>query len=112
VIYVIATVELQADTRALFLSQLASTALEVRREAGCIEYTATVDVPSGSPRQLPLRAEVVTIVEKWLDLESLTAHLAAPHMLAFRQRTATWVRATSLQVLSPPDSTGHVLPSS
>jgi quinol monooxygenase YgiN len=100
-IYVIATIELQADTRARFLSELASTAPEVRREAGCLEYNATVDVSSGSSRQPPLRADVVTIVEKWVDLAALTAHLAAPHMLAFRQRTAAWVRATTLQVLTP-----------
>ena len=100
-IYVIAAIELQPGVRAQFLSELATTAREVRQEAGCLEYTATVDVASGAARQMALRADVVTIVEKWVDLAALNAHLAAPHMVAFRQRVAALVRASTLQVLTP-----------
>jgi quinol monooxygenase YgiN len=66
-----------------------------------LEYSPTIDVETGHPRQIALRPNVVTIVERWADVEALKAHAVAPHMLAFRSRCADMVVATELQVLKP-----------
>jgi quinol monooxygenase YgiN len=100
-IYVIATVTLHPGTRDRFLAEVATVRPDVLREAGCLEYRSTVDVSSGSPRQIALRPDVVTIVERWADVAALSAHASAPHMLAFRQRAADCVATTTLQVLAP-----------
>lgn len=100
-IAVVATVELRPGTRERFLAELAALAPEVRREAGCIEYTATLDMTSGLAAQLPLRTDVVTIIEKWDSLPALAAHAVAPHMQAYRLHVADYVVKTTLQVLAP-----------
>ncbi len=100
-IYVIASIELRADSRERYLAELAAVAPQVRAEIGCIEYCPTVDAASGLKAQVPLRADTVTIVERWTSLDALGAHAIAPHMQAFRLRTAGCVLGTSLQVLGP-----------
>ncbi len=100
-IHVIATIELHPGTRAQFLAEFAKVVPDVHAEEGCIEYGPTVDVASGSPAQIPLRDDVVTVVEKWSSVETLTAHSVAPHMQALRVRIKPFVIRTTLQVLSP-----------
>ncbi|MGA8709587.1 MAG: antibiotic biosynthesis monooxygenase [Steroidobacteraceae bacterium] len=100
-IYVVATVMLQPQARERFLAEVARLRPEVLQEAGCIEYTPALDQPSGLSRQIELRTDVVTIVERWQDLAALTRHSSAKHMLSFRQRVADLVVSTSLQVLAP-----------
>ena len=65
-----------------------------------MEYTATVDVESGHPRQVALRPDVITVLERWRDLAALETHSVTPHMQAFRQRVSDTVVSTTLQVLS------------
>ncbi len=100
-IHVIAAVELAAGTREAFLAEFRKNVPLVRAEAGCIEYGAAVDVPSGVPVQIPVRDNVVTVVEKWDSLAALQAHLKAPHMLAYRERVKDFVSRVQLQVLQP-----------
>jgi quinol monooxygenase YgiN len=100
-IYVVATVTLRTQARQRFLTEVARLQPEVLREDGCIEYTPALDEASGLSRQIPLRPDVVTIIERWRDVAALTRHSSAPHMASFRQRVAELVLATDLQVLSP-----------
>jgi quinol monooxygenase YgiN len=100
-IHVIATIELQAGTRASFLDEFAQVVRQVRAEAGCLEYGAALDVDSGLAAQVPVRDDTVTIVEKWTDVAALTAHIGAPHMQAYRLRVKAYVIRTTLQVLAP-----------
>ncbi len=100
-IYVIATLQLRPQARDLVLREIAAVSTEVRREDGCLEYQAAIDVESGHARQTPLRPDVVTVIERWRDLAALQAHSGAPHMRAFRQRIGEAVVSTTLQVLSP-----------
>ena len=65
------------------------------------EYGPTVDVDSGSDAQIPVRANTVTVVEKWESLDHLAAHSVAPHMESYRTRVADYVQSVSLQILSP-----------
>lgn len=101
VIYVVATLQIKPDSRARVLREIEAVAAEVRREEGCLEYSATVDIESGLTRQLPARPDVVTVIERWRDVPALQAHSVAAHMQAFRQRISDAVVSTTLQVLLP-----------
>jgi quinol monooxygenase YgiN len=100
-IHVIATVELVAGSQENFLREFQLVRPKVLAEAGCLEYGAAVDLPTGLEAQTAPRPDVVTIVEKWADLDALRAHLTAPHMLEYRPRVKEFVRSVRLTVLKP-----------
>lgn len=72
----------------------------VRAEQGCVEYTATVDVPSAGPFQTPMGDDTIVIVEKWATIEDLRAHVIAPHMKAYAEKTRDLVAGREIRVLS------------
>lgn len=100
-VHVVATIALHPGVRTRFLEEFQLVVPAVHAEDGCIEYGAAVDVPTGLPAQPPVRDHVVLVVEKWRDLPALQAHLAAPHMTAYRARVKDLVISTTLQVLEP-----------
>ena len=100
-IHVIATIEVADGKREDFLTEFRKVVPHVVAEAGCLEYGPTIDVDAGLPVQTPLRENVVTIVEKWSDLDALKAHLTAAHMKEYRERVKDLVRRIQLQVLQP-----------
>lgn len=100
-IHVIATVELVPGKRPEFLAAFRENVPSVLGEDGCLEYGPTVDVATGIGAQIPIRENVITIVEKWRDLKALQAHLSAPHMLSYRERVKHLVAKVSLQILEP-----------
>jgi quinol monooxygenase YgiN len=100
-IFVIATAEVKPGKREAFLAEFRRNVPNVLAEKGCIEYGPTVDAKTDIKAQIPLRENVVTIVEKWESLEALQAHLGAPHMLAYRERVKDYVVGVTLQILEP-----------
>lgn len=102
-IHVIATIEVNPGTRAAFLAEFRKIVPLVRAEAGCLEYGATVDLPVELPVAVPVRDDVVTVVEKWASPDALRAHLAAPHMTEYRVRVKEFVTQVRLQVLAPAE---------
>ncbi len=101
-IRVIATLSLKPDCRARFLEILAANVPLVLAEPGCLEYQPMIDIPSGLPPQISLRADAVILVEAWKSLAALRLHLSGlPHMLAYKQATREFVESVSLQVLAP-----------
>src|SRR5690606_19967734 len=100
-IYVLATIEVVPGRRDECLREFNANVPAVRAEEGCLEYTPTVDVPTTIPAQGDPRPVVVTVVEKWADIEALEAHLIAPHMIAYRTRVKDLVQKVTLQVLEP-----------
>ncbi len=100
-IHVIATIELVEGKRDAFLVEFRKIVPQVLAENGCLEYGPTVDVASGLPAQGAVRDNVVTVVEKWENLDALHKHLAAPHMLAYRPRVKDLVVKVTLQILQP-----------
>ena len=54
-----------------------------------------------TPEGAPPRPDVVMVVEKWVSLDALQAHLKAPHMADYRQRVSSFVKHVSLQILQP-----------
>lgn len=100
-IHVIATIEVKAGQRQAFLAEFHGVVPLVKAEAGCMAYGPTVDVATGLPSQVPVRENVVTIVEQWTDLDALRTHLAAPHMAEYRVRVKDLIVRVQLQVLQP-----------
>ena len=72
-VHVIASIEVARGKRDDFLKEFHRLVPLVRAETGCIEYGPTVDVASGIGAQAAVREDVVTIVEKWSDLDALKA---------------------------------------
>ena len=100
-IYVIATIDVKPGKRDAFLAEFHRNVPNVLAEKGCIEYGPNVDVKTEIKAQIPLRDDVVTIVEKWESLKALQAHLVAPHMAAYRERVKEIVVGSKLQILEP-----------
>jgi quinol monooxygenase YgiN len=100
-IHVIANIELRDGTREAFLTEFRQLVPTVHAEAGCIDYGPTTDARTDIGAQLPLRENTVTIVERWESLDALKAHLAAPHMAAYREKVKDYVLGVTLQVLEP-----------
>ncbi|PHR96170.1 MAG: antibiotic biosynthesis monooxygenase [Blastopirellula sp.] len=100
-IHVIAAIEIKPGAQQQFLDEFHALIPAVLAEDGCIEYGPTVDVETGIGVQIPLRENIVTIVEKWESIDHLKAHLVAPHMDAYRAKVEAIVVDTVLQVLAP-----------
>ena len=100
-INVIATIEVKEGQRDAFVEIFKANVPNVLAEAGCIRYAPTMDVDTGLRPQGGVRPNVVTIVEAWESLDHLKAHLRAPHMLAYKEKTADMVVGVSLMVTEP-----------
>ena len=100
-IHVVATIVLNPGTRAAFLEAFAWVTPLVRAESGCVEYQATIDVPTTIAVQEGPRPDVVTVIEKWATLDALYAHLKAPHMTEYRAKVKDFVSSVKIQVLQP-----------
>ena len=100
-IHVIATLEIAPGRRDSVLEHFRRLVPEVEREVGCLAYGPAIDCDSGFTRQAPLRANTVTVVERWESLAHLEAHLQAPHMQAFRQAVGEAIVASTLHILEP-----------
>jgi len=97
-INVIAAIHIKQGRLSEFIEIFKSNIPNVLQEKGCIEYAPTIDAPTGLASQ-ELNENVVTIIEKWHNLEDLQTHLSAPHMLTYRESVADLVEQVSLQVL-------------
>lgn len=105
-IYVIATIELHPGARDQFLREFARLRPQVAAEDGCLEYGAAIHVDNGESKSAvyawtPPREDAVVIVEKWASLTAWRAHLVAPHMDAYRERSKPFVTGRAVQVLAP-----------
>ena len=100
-IQVIATIELKPDCLDDFLAILHENVPNVKAEEGCLAYEPSVDLDSGLPVQGEIRQNTVTLVEAWVNLDALHAHLKTPHMAAYRQAVKDYVQDVRLQVLQP-----------
>lgn len=100
-IHVVAEIEVAAGSREAFLAEVARIVPEVLAEDGCLDYGPAIDIETNLPRQAPPRHDVVVMIERWRDLESLEAHLVAPHMLDYRQRVKELVLGSQLRILRP-----------
>jgi quinol monooxygenase YgiN len=100
-IHVLATIQINPGRRDEFLVEFRRIVDLVRAETGCLEYGPAIEIESRIPVQAPPRGDVVTIIEKWTSLETLTAHLAAQHMVEYRGRVRDLVKWVDLRILEP-----------
>lgn len=100
-IQVVTTIELLPKCMGDFLLILNETVPRVKAEEGCLAYEPMVDVDSGLPTQGKLRQNTITLIESWSNLDTLHAHLKAPHMASFREAVKDFVQDVSHQVLQP-----------
>lgn len=100
-IHVIATIQLNPGTREAFLKEFLRLTPLVRAEDGCIEYGATVDVPTTMATQQKAGEDAVVVVEKWASVEALYAHSKAPHMADYRVAVKDFVKGVTLLVTRP-----------
>ena len=100
-IHVIATIEIAPGKRDEYLELFAQLVPKVRAEQGCLAFGPAVDVDSGISVQIPLRDDVVTVVEQWSDLDALKAHISAPHMDEYKENVRDIVVGLDIQVLTP-----------
>ena len=100
-ICVIATIQVAAGRRDDFLTLFRALVPKVQAEDGCVEYGPTVDVETSFEVQIPVRPNVVIVVEKWESVAALERHLIAPHMVEFRESAKQLVENLSLQVVEP-----------
>jgi quinol monooxygenase YgiN len=95
---VIASIHIVPGQRSAFLDIFSRYIPKVRAEDGCVEYYPAVDVDASLPVQ-QLDENVVTIIEKWQSLDALKIHLAAPHMLEYKEQVKDLVEKVTLKVL-------------
>jgi quinol monooxygenase YgiN len=97
-INVIASICVKTGTLSDYLAILKANVQAVRKEKGCIEYVPMVDFDAKLLPQV-LDKNVVTILEKWEDLEALHAHLGSTHMLDYREKVKNIVESVAVKVL-------------
>lgn len=100
-IHVLAIITAKPGQREEILKAFHANSPNVRAEAGCIEYVATVDAQDALPMQTPYGKDTFVVVEKWRDMDALRAHAAAPHMAAYAAATRDWIASRTIHILSP-----------
>ncbi|MCX5806571.1 MAG: putative quinol monooxygenase [Proteobacteria bacterium] len=97
-IHVIASVRVKTGRVNEYLEIFKSNMPKVREEKGCVQYIPTMDIDSGLPPQV-LEDNLITIIEKWENMDALHDHLASPHMMAYMEKVEGMVQNVSLKVL-------------
>jgi quinol monooxygenase YgiN len=100
-IHVLATILTVPGGRDTLLAAFRELVPLVRAEKGCIEYGTAVDLATPIKGAAGVRENAVTVVEKWESVSALEAHLAAPHMLKYRERVKDLVANVEIRVLEP-----------
>lgn len=100
-IHVLATIQATPGRRAELLREFHALLPHVRAEKGCVEYGPAIDVATQIAAQPAPRPDVLVMIERWQDLPALEAHLAAPHMVDFRNKAKHLIANIQIQVLEP-----------
>lgn len=97
-IHVLASIQVKSANLNEFVEIFTANVPDVRAEQGCIEYVPAVDVRTDISGQ-HFEPGVVTVIEKWENIEALKAHLAAPHMLAYKEAVKDMVEKVEVKIL-------------
>jgi len=99
-IHVIASIKVREDALKSFIDIFKTNVPKVLQEKGCLGYAPAKDLPIGLPIQ-ETDPCVITVIEKWESPEALQAHLAAPHMVEYQNKTKDMVAGVSVKILEP-----------
>ena len=94
-VHVFARAELNPGCQEKFMEILKNNMPTVLAEEGCIRYEACLDV---NPET---RDRFVTILETWKSEAHLKAHLATPHMAAYREAVRDLRKGNTVTVVEP-----------
>lgn len=100
-IHVVAVLTAKPGQRDRVLEAFKANRPAVLAEAGCIEYSATVDAAGMPVSKASFGPDTFVVIEKWETLEALKAHGAAPHMAAYAAKVAEWMESRLIHVLEP-----------
>jgi len=100
-IHVIAIITAKPGQRDAILAAFRANMPAVHAEKGCIEYGPALDAEGFGSFQTKFGPDTFVVVEKWADEAALRAHAAAPHMVAYGQRTKELIASRVIHVLSP-----------
>jgi quinol monooxygenase YgiN len=100
-IFVIAEIELAEGKQAAFLEAFQQLVPQVLAEEGCIEYGPAIDEETDISIQVINGSQMVTVMEKWDSVDTLKAHLTAPHMMTYRKQITDLVKGTKIKILKP-----------
>ena len=100
-IYVVATIDVVPGRREAFLQEFQKLLPKMKAVEGCLDYNLTVDCPTKIGVQIPVRDNVVTVVEKWTGPAALEAHLAGPAIAELLEKTKGLLAGLQIQVLQP-----------
>jgi quinol monooxygenase YgiN len=100
-IHVIAIITAKPGQRDAILAAFRANMPAVHAEPGCIEYGPALDAEGIGSFQTKFGPDTLVVVEKWADAAALKAHAAAPHMVAYGQRTRELIASRVIHVLSP-----------
>ena len=81
-IHVIVTMRIKEGRMQDFLAACAALRPQVLQEPGCLAYDYTRDGEAPLGIQPPIEADRITLIERWVSMDALKAHLATPHMHA------------------------------
>ena len=98
-IHVLASIKVKPGKRDILIEHLKSNIPNIIKEKGCIEYNSTIDVDYQMDNQT-FDKNMVTIIEKWENFDTLKNHMHAPHMLSYRKKVKDLVENTSLKILT------------
>jgi len=96
-IHVIARIQAKAGQRQDLLDAFAEVVPTVLEEEGCISYEPTIDADTDIDRQV-CEEDVIMMIERWESVDHLKAHLAAPHMTAFREKNGHLIESAELKI--------------
>ena len=100
-IHVIAILTAKPGQRDALLSAFRANMPAVHAEQGCIEYGPALDAEGFRSIQTKFGPDTFVVLEKWADAAALKAHGAAPHMVAYGQRTKDLIASRVIHILSP-----------
>jgi quinol monooxygenase YgiN len=74
----------------------------IHAEAGCIEYTITIDAPvvGSMHTQTPFGPDTFVLIEKWESLEHLKAHSTAPFVEDYFKKVGSMMADRIVHFLS------------
>ncbi|MGL1931233.1 MAG: antibiotic biosynthesis monooxygenase [Desulfotalea sp.] len=81
-----------------FLKIFKANVPAVLAEDGCVAYAPMQDVMTDIQVQ-QTNDNVVTIIEKWKSVDSLKAHLLAPHMFTYKEDVKDLVVDVNIKIL-------------
>ena len=99
-VYVLCRFDLKPDAdKADYLAKTKDVLAAVRAEPGCCEYRLLGDAKTDWDKPQRFGDRTLWMLEKWLSVEDLKAHLATPHMKKFGPSVAPMRTSSSFHVL-------------